>query len=196
MPGECGRTARPTVQVVPLRAANDTRLQQLSAQGQLSLTLEEMRAIQTHFRGLDRDPTDVELETLAQTWSEHCKHKPLRGQIVYTGETGRKLVIDNLLKQTIVRATESLAKPWCVSVFEDNAGVIALDAEWSAWVRVKTHTPPPATGPFGGANTGVGGVIRDVLGTGRGAKPIANTDVFCFAPPDLTADALPAGVLH
>ena len=195
-PGGSRPSAQPTVQVVPLRAANDTRLQQLSAQGQLSLTLEEMRAIQTHFRGLDRDPTDVELETLAQTWSEHCKHKTLRGQIVYTGETGRKRVIDNLLKQTIVRATESLAKPWCVSVFEDNAGVIALDDEWCACVKVETHNHPSAIEPFGGANTGVGGVIRDVLGTGRGAKPIANTDVFCFAPPDLTADALPAGVLH
>jgi len=184
------------VVTVPLRAASDTRLQQVSAQGQLSLTLEEMRAIQTHFRGLDRDPTDVELETLAQTWSEHCKHKTLRGQIVYTDETGRKRVIDDLLKQTVMRATEELAKPWCRSVFRDNAGIIDLDEETCACVKVETHNHPSAIEPFGGANTGVGGVIRDILGAGLGAKPIANTDIFCFAPPDLAGDRLPAGVLH
>ena len=180
---------------VSLSAATDTQLQQLSARAQLALSLEEMRAIQTHFRGLRREPTDVELETIAQTWSEHCKHKTLRGQIVYTDETGRKRVIDNLLKATIMRATEELQKPWCLSVFVDNAGVIEFDEETAVCFKVETHNHPSAIEPFGGANTGVGGVIRDILGTGRGAKPVANTDVFCFAPPDLPPGQLPDGVL-
>ena len=180
---------------VPLMRASDTALQQISAQGQLSLTLEEMRAIQQHFRTLGREPTDVELETLAQTWSEHCKHKTLRGQIVYTDETGKKTVIDNLLKQTVMRVTQELAKPWCLSVFVDNAGVIEFDEQRGLCVKVETHNHPSAIEPFGGASTGVGGVIRDILGTGRGAKPIANTDILCFAPPDLPAERIPNGVL-
>jgi len=163
----------------------------ISRRGGLSLNLEEMQKIKAYFRGIGRNPTDVELETLAQTWSEHCVHKTLRGLIRMDGE-----LIDNLLKSTIMRVTGELARPWCLSVFKDNAGVIAFDESWAVCFKVETHNHPSAIEPYGGANTGIGGVIRDPMGTGMGAKPIANTDVFCFAPLDYPAGKLPQGVLH
>ncbi|MEO6810830.1 MAG: phosphoribosylformylglycinamidine synthase subunit PurL [Isosphaeraceae bacterium] len=177
--------------VVPLRGMDDDALIQLSRSGQLSLSLAEMRTIQEHFAALDRDPTDCELETLAQTWSEHCSHKTLRGRVEFEGD-----VIDNLLKQTIFKATKDLNLDWMVSVFEDNAGIVRFDEQVDVCFKVETHNHPSAIDPYGGANTGLGGVIRDILGTGLGAKPIANTDVFCVAPPDTPGDALPPGVLH
>jgi phosphoribosylformylglycinamidine synthase len=182
--------------VVPLRDLNDSALEKLSRDGQLALTLDEMRAIQAHFREVGRDPTDVELETLAQTWSEHCSHKTLKGRIEIDGR-----VYENLLKYTIFAATQEVRKrlgpdDWCVSVFEDNAGVVKFDDEHHVCFKVETHNRPSAIEPYGGANTGLGGVIRDVLGVGLGAKPICNTDVFCFAPADFPAEELPPGVLH
>jgi len=151
----------------------------------------ELAAVVGHFRGLGREPTDVELESLAQTWSEHCVHKTFKARISQNGQ-----VIDNLLRSTIARATAQLNKPWCLSVFVDNAGVVDFDGQWALCFKVETHNHPSAVEPYGGAATGVGGVVRDPLGTGLGAKPILNTDVFCFAPPDLPYDELPKGVLH
>jgi phosphoribosylformylglycinamidine synthase len=181
---------------VPLRDLDDDALQKLSRDGQLSLSLAEMRAIQAHYRDLGREPTDVELETLAQTWSEHCSHKTLKGPIDFDGRR-----IDNLLKETIFGATQEIrrrlgADDWCVSVFEDNAGVVRFDDQYHVCFKVETHNHPSAIEPYGGANTGLGGVIRDPLGTGLGAKPVCNTDVFCFAPPDTPPESLPPGVLH
>jgi phosphoribosylformylglycinamidine synthase len=182
--------------VVPVRELDDDGLRKLSREGQLSLNLAEMQAIQQHFRSVGRDPTDVELETLAQTWSEHCSHKTLKGKIDFDGRC-----IDNLLKETIFGATQEIrrrlgADDWCVSVFEDNAGVVRFDDNYHVCFKVETHNHPSAIEPYGGANTGLGGVIRDPLGTGLGARPICNTDVFCFAPPDTPPEALPPGVLH
>ncbi len=151
----------------------------------------EVEAIAGYFRKLGRNPTDAEIETLAQTWSEHCVHKTFRGRI----NCGDK-IIDNLLKSTIMKATKELDKPWCLSVFEDNAGVIEFDENYALCFKVETHNHPSAVEPYGGAATGLGGVIRDILGTGLSAKPIANTDVFCFGPPDLANEKLPPGVLH
>lgn len=181
---------------VPLRELDDAGLTKLSRDGQLSLNLAEMRTIQAHFRQLERDPTDVELETLAQTWSEHCSHKTLKGQIACDGRH-----YQNLLKETIFAATQEIRQrlgpdDWCVSVFEDNAGVVKFDDRFHVCFKVETHNHPSAIEPYGGANTGLGGVIRDPLGTGLGAKPICNTDVFCFAPPDTAPETLPPGVLH
>ncbi|GIW81237.1 MAG: phosphoribosylformylglycinamidine synthase subunit PurL [Gemmatales bacterium] len=181
---------------IPLLDADDRQLEQLSREGQLSLSLQEMRAVQEHFRQLGREPTDIELETFAQTWSEHCSHKTLKGAIEVDGR-----VINNLLKETIFGATEEIrrragAADWCVSVFADNAGVVRFDDRYHVCFKVETHNHPSAIEPYGGANTGLGGVIRDLLGTGLGAKPVCNTDVFCFAPPDTKAEDLPAGVLH
>ncbi len=175
---------------VDLLNADDAELMRLS-EGRLWLNLAEMQLIQEYFRRLGRNPTDAELETIAQTWSEHCVHKTFKGRIRYNGR-----VIDNLLKSTIMKVTEELNKPWCLSVFRDNAGVIEFDDEHALCFKVETHNHPSALEPYGGASTGIGGVIRDPLGTGVGAKPILNTDVFCFGPPDLPYERLPKGVLH
>lgn len=151
----------------------------------------ELQAIIAYFREQRRNPTDAEMETLSQTWSEHCGHKTFKSKISLDGR-----IIDNLLKSTIIRATEEINKPWCLSVFEDNAGVIDFDGRWALCFKVETHNHPSAVEPYGGAATGIGGVVRDPLGTGLGAKPILNTDVFCFAPPDFPYEKLPKGVLH
>ncbi|HAT10232.1 MAG TPA: phosphoribosylformylglycinamidine synthase subunit PurL [Planctomycetes bacterium] len=186
---------------VRLRDLDDAALMKLSKDGTLSLTIEEMHAVQEHFRGLKREPTDVELESIAQTWSEHCVHKTLKGIVAYTGPVGedgpvQSRVIDNLLKQTIAKATHELAKPWCWSVFKDNSGVIEFEGDLGVCIKVETHNRPSAIEPYGGANTGLGGVIRDIVGTGLGAKPIFNTDVFCFGEPDTDAASLPPGTIH
>jgi phosphoribosylformylglycinamidine synthase len=176
---------------VPLRELDDEGLLKVSRDGQLSLSPAEMQVIQAHFRSAGRDPTDAELETLAQTWSEHCSHKTLKGRIDFEGRR-----IDNLLRETIFGATQEVrtqlgADDWCVSVFEDNAGVVRFDDHYNVCFKVETHNHPSAIEPYGGANTGLGGVIRDPLGTGLGARPVCNTDVFCFAPPDVAPQELP-----
>ncbi|MFO0896874.1 MAG: phosphoribosylformylglycinamidine synthase subunit PurL [Pirellulales bacterium] len=186
---------------VPLGSLDDDGLMRLSKQGQLYLSLEEMQTIQAHFRGLGREPTDVELETVAQTWSEHCSHKTLAGRIAYRGPDGQERRFENMLKETIFAATQEIRRglgtdDWCVSVFKDNAGIIRFDDEYNVVFKVETHNHPSALEPYGGANTGLGGVIRDPLGTGMGAKPVCNTNVFCFAPPDTPPESLPPGVLH
>ena len=182
------------VETIPLRHATADQLLDISQQRRLSLNLEEMQAIQTYYQHEEREPTDLELEMLAQTWSEHCVHKTFRARIHYTGPDGREETIDGLLKQYIRAATEKVAKPWVRSAFVDNAGIIAFDENFDLAFKVETHNHPSALEPFGGANTGVGGVIRDVLGVS--ARPIANTDVLCFGPQELPAESLPEGVLH
>ncbi|MCF6159159.1 MAG: phosphoribosylformylglycinamidine synthase subunit PurL [wastewater metagenome] len=176
---------------IPLINADEDQLEEISSRGQLSLNVQEMQAIQSYYRSLDREPTDIELETIAQTWSEHCIHKTLRGIIDFHGDR-----IDNLLRSTIMRATDELRKPWCVSVFKDNAGIIHFNDSYNICFKVETHNHPSAIEPYGGANTGVGGVIRDVMGTGLGGKPVLNTDVFCFGLPDTPQGKIPKGVLH
>jgi phosphoribosylformylglycinamidine synthase len=184
---------------VPLLSMKDEELVKLSREGQLALNLAEMQTVQQHFHDLGRDPTDAELETIAQTWSEHCSHKTLKGRIRYEGPQGT-VEYQNMLKETIFHATQEIRKrlgenDWCVSVFADNAGVVRFDPNFHVCFKVETHNHPSAIEPYGGANTGLGGVIRDVLGTGLGGKPICNTDVFCFAPPEYPREQLPPGVL-
>jgi len=194
VPPDIRRIAAPyrfALKVVSIRNASDSKLIEISRKGQLFLNLAEMKAIQSHFRSLSREPTDVELETLAQTWSEHCVHKTFKGLIDYNGER-----IDNLLASTVAKVTAELNKPWCISVFKDNAGVIEFTKDFALCFKVETHNHPSAIEPYGGAGTGIGGVIRDPLGTGLGARPIFNTDVFCFASPDTPYEDLPKGVLH
>jgi phosphoribosylformylglycinamidine synthase len=185
----------PETESIALLEATDSRLLEVSRAGLLSLNLQEMKTIQAYFKKAGREPTDVELETIAQTWSEHCKHKTFAGVIDYE-ESGRgSRLYDNLLKSTIMRVTQELDRPWCWSVFRDNAGVIAFDEEWGVAFKVETHNHPSALEPYGGAGTGLGGVIRDILGCGLAAKPVMNTDIFAFAPPDLPARKIPKGVL-
>ena len=186
--------------LVPIRELEGEDLFAISKQWQLSLSLVEMETIKAHFISLDRDPTDVELETIAQTWSEHCSHKTLAGRIKYSDENGT-IEFDNMLKETIFAATVQIredlgADDWCVSVFKDNAGIVTFDDKYNVAFKVETHNRPSALEPYGGANTGIGGVIRDTLGTGMGAKPVCSTDVFCFADPSTPFEELPPGVMH
>ncbi|MEM9828569.1 MAG: phosphoribosylformylglycinamidine synthase subunit PurL [Planctomycetota bacterium] len=192
---------------VPIRSLDDAALERLSREGQLYLTLVEMQTIRQHFETLGRDPSDIELETIAQTWSEHCSHKTLAGRIDYRGPDefgkpgGDRRQYDNMLKETIFAATQTIRQQlgqddWCVSVFKDNAGIVTFDEHHHVCFKVETHNHPSALEPYGGANTGIGGVIRDPMGTGMGARPVCNTDVFCFAPPETDMASLPPGVLH
>ena len=184
------------VKHIPIQDVDDPELMRISRNGMLSLNLAEMKAIQTYFVQQGREPTDVEIETIAQTWSEHCVHKTFKSRIEYTENGETVEVIDGLFNSFIRRATEDIDKAWCVSVFVDNAGIIEFDDHYNITFKVETHNHPSAIEPYGGAGTGIGGVIRDTLGTGLGAKPILNTDVFCLGPPDLPRDQLPAGSLH
>ncbi len=188
------------LRTIPICNASDPQLEAISRDGGLSLTLVEMQTIRDHFIRQQREPTDIELETIAQTWSEHCSHKTLAGRIDYRDPQGQRS-FDNMLRETIFAATETIRAElgdddWCVSVFRDNAGIVDFDGETCLTFKVETHNRPSAIEPYGGANTGIGGVIRDTLGTGLGARPVCNTDVFCFAPPDTPPDRLPPGVLH
>ncbi len=200
-----GSEYRLRLTTVPIRGMDDVQLMELSRKGQLYLSIAEMRTVRDHFVTLQRDPTDIELETVAQTWSEHCSHKTLGGRIHYvetqSGQVVRDHHFNSMLKETIFAATVSIRQSlgsadWCVSVFKDNAGIVRFDERQNVCIKVETHNHPSAIEPYGGANTGLGGVIRDPLGTGLGARPVCNTDVFCFARPDYPADQLPPGVLH
>ncbi|MHC4499730.1 MAG: phosphoribosylformylglycinamidine synthase subunit PurL, partial [Planctomycetota bacterium] len=179
----------------PIRGLDDDGLVKLSKEKDLFLNLVEMQTIQKYYQELGREPTDVELESLGQTWSEHCVHKTLKSSVDMS-INGEEIHFDNLLKETVFRATKELDKPWCISVFADNAGVVEFDEESAVCFKVETHNRPSALDPYGGSATGIGGVIRDPMGTGLGAIPIANTDIFCFGPPDKKLEEIPKGVLH
>ncbi|GIR34212.1 MAG: phosphoribosylformylglycinamidine synthase II [Methanobacteriota archaeon] len=189
---------------------SDDELIEISETGLLALNLEEMQAIQSHYRNdavrsarqaagiVDDRPTDVELECLAQTWSEHCKHKIFASKIHHKDlETGEESVVDSIFKTHIMKPTHDMQKEvdWLLSVFHDNSGVIAWDDEWSVCMKAETHNSPSALDPYGGAMTGIVGVNRDILGTGLGARPIANTDVFCFGPPNWEGE-IPENLFH
>lgn len=196
-----------TVAVVALRAADDAALQRISTQGLLALSLTEMRAIRDHFERLGRDPTDAELECLAQTWSEHCKHKIFAAPIHYTDPHGATRTIERGLFRTYIRgATEAVAaaraadgrdgsEPFLVSVFHDNAGVVRFSAADHLVYKVETHNSPSALDPYGGAMTGIVGVNRDSLGTGLGADLLTNVWGYCFGEPDFPGQ-LPPGLMH
>ena len=212
--------------VLAVRSVNITRLgsaelEKLSREGHLFLSLDEMKAIQAEYRRLGREPREIELETLAQTWSEHCVHKTLKSTVRYremsadpafegqwslvADAKGRPnhevsadgtVLVKNLLKSTVAAGTHELIADgidWCLSVFVDNSGVVAFDDEHAVCFKCETHNRPSAIEPYGGAATGIGGCIRDIIGTGLGAKPIAATDVFCVAYPDVAE--VPQGCL-
>lgn len=152
-----------------------------SRRGPLGLSLEYLKAIREYFKGEGRKPNDIEIETLAQTWSEHCKHTIFASPI--------DDIKDGLYKHYIKRATREIREmrgdnDICVSVFSDNAGAIIFDDEWLITDKVETHNSPSALDPFGGAITGIVGVNRDCLGFGKGAKPVINRYGFCLADPD------------
>jgi phosphoribosylformylglycinamidine synthase len=216
----------PHVASIALADADDATLLHISRAGILALDLAEMRAIQSYFRREEREPTDGELETVAQTWSEHCSHKTFKGRVRYTNaadtEQGKarstlnaqrvpqdiypmlhlldqsEVEINSLIKTFLMSATETVLRnrstEFVLSAFVDNAGIVAFTDAYDISFKVETHNHPSALEPFGGANTGVGGVVRDVLGVS--ALPIANTNVLCFGPLDMPADQIAPGVLH
>jgi phosphoribosylformylglycinamidine synthase II len=174
---------------IDLKDADDKQLIQISRELGIALNLNEMKLLQNYFSRKNRNPTDVELQTIGQTWSEHCYHKTFKGNI--TTPQGE---IRSLFKTYIAKATEELALSWCVSVFEDNAGIIEFEGNHVIAGKVETHNHPSAIEPFGGAATGTGGVIRDILGVW--ADPIACTDVLCFGPLEYDYSKLPTGTKH
>ncbi len=176
---------------VNLLDASNEQLLQVSRELGIGLDLREMKRIQTHFSRRGRNPSDVELQTIGQTWSEHCFHKTFKGDIV-TAEG--KLLVANMFKEYIAKATREINPSWCLSVFEDNAGIIEFEDGYAVAAKVETHNHPSAIEPFGGAATGTGGVIRDILGVW--ADPIACTDVLCFGPLDYDYSKLPEGTKH
>lgn len=187
--------ASDSVETLPIRALDDAGLLALSQERRAALDLNEMREIQAYYRREGRDLTDVELEMIAQTWSEHCVHKTFKARVsVERPGRAEAEIIPNLFRATIRAATEKINAPWVLSAFVDNAGLVEYDGANAVSFKVETHNHPSAIEPFGGANTGVGGVIRDVLGVS--AKPVAATDVLCFGPQDTPFETLPEGVLH
>jgi phosphoribosylformylglycinamidine synthase len=174
---------------VNLHSATNEQLVEISRELGIGLNVEEMNLAKQYFAKKRRNPTDVELQTIGQTWSEHCFHKTFKGKIKF----GEK-EIDSLFKKYIRKVVEEINPSWCFSVFEDNAGVVDFDKGYGVAVKVETHNHPSAVEPFGGAATGTGGVIRDILGVW--ADPIACTDVLGFGPLDFDYEKLPAGVKH
>ena len=192
-------TTRAVFRTIPIRELTADPLLDLSKQMKLSLSKADMLAVQEIFVAEGRDPTDVELEVIAQTWSEHCKHRIFNAKIYHTVD-GKQEVVDSLFKTYIRSVTEEIMKQkpdFVLSAFVDNAGFVKLDADKAVCLKVETHNHPSAIEPYAGANTGLGGVIRDILGAGKGAKPVASLDVFCFGPPDTKQEDLKAkDVIH
>ena len=201
-----------TVNIIPVTSMSDAELIDYSRKNTLALTLEEMLVIKDYYAteksienrkiyGLPKDPTDAEVEVLAQTWSEHCKHKIFASKINYTDTTtGETEIIDSIYKTYIQRPTAAIRKrlggeDFCRSVFSDNAGVMSFNDEYDVCIKVETHNSPSALDPYGGALTGIVGVNRDPMGTGMGAELVCNTDVFCFASPFHEGE-IPARLLH
>jgi phosphoribosylformylglycinamidine synthase II len=184
---------------IPIRDLSGDQLLDLSQRMKLSLSREDMLAVQKIFAEEEREPTDVELEVIAQTWSEHCKHRIFNARIHHQREGGVE-VVESLFKTRIRAVTDAIreSKPdFILSAFVDNAGFVRLDEERAVCLKVETHNHPSAIEPYAGANTGLGGVIRDILGAGRGAKPVGSLDVFCFGPPDTRQEDLRArDVIH
>ena len=185
----------------------DEDLVRLSRDNVWALSLAELRAIEAYFRrpdtralrareGLPPEPTDVEIECLAQTWSEHCKHKIFSARIRCREPDGTEREIDSLFRTFVRGTTEAVRaakgdRDPCVSVFDDNAGVVRFLPDWHLVFKVETHNSPSALDPYGGALTGIVGVNRDPFGTGLGARLFCNIDVFCLAPPDWRGELPP-----
>ena len=147
--------------------------------GTLGLDIESLKTIRKYFNKKKRLPTDVEIETLAQTWSEHCKHKIFSSSI----DDNKKGIFNTFIRGVTKKIVEKRKDKFCVSLFTDNAGAVRFDDNWLMCHKVETHNTPSALDPFGGAITGIVGVNRDCLGFGKGAKPIANTYAYYFAYP-------------
>lgn len=183
-----------SVEIVPIRETSKEERTRINSERALALDAEEIDVIAQWYEKIGRDPTDAELETIAQTWSDHCSHKTFRARIVaQTADETQQVEVQPLLAQ-LRACTNEIAAPFVVSAFDGNAGIVRFADGVALAIKAETHNHPSAIEPFGGANTGVGGVIRDVLAAP--ARPVALTDVLCFGPRDLDHHHLPEGVLH
>jgi phosphoribosylformylglycinamidine synthase len=185
--------------VLAISGLSDDELVELSQAMKLSLPLEDMHAIRTIYAEWQREPTDVELEVIAQTWSEHCKHRIFGATIAHECDGQREEVRSLFLTyiRDVSRRIFDTKPGFVLSAFHDNAGFIKLDDELAVCLKAETHNHPSAIEPYAGANTGLGGVIRDILGAGKGAQPIGSLDVFCFGAPDTATDQIKADdVIH
>ena len=198
----------PGVHRIDVAAMDDAALERLSAERLLALSAAELAAIRAYAAdpavrsrrvaaGIGAALTDVELEMLAQTWSEHCKHKIFNAVIEHTEGADTERIV-SLFDTCIRRTTMELddGSGFLKSVFSDDSGVIRFDERTLLCFKAETHNAPSALDPYGGAITGIVGVNRDIIGTGRGAKPIFNTDVLCFAPPSTPDAEVPAELMH
>ncbi len=200
----------PVVERIDVVALSIDELMRINRERTWALSRDELLAVKAYFTDpavvavrrevdLDGQPTDVEIEAIAQTWSEHCKHKIFNARIEYE-EDGRVDSIDSIFKTYVVGSTEEIRRKkgrndLCLSVFKDNAGVIKFNRRHNLAFKVETHNTPSALDPYGGALTGIVGVNRDPFGTGMGARLVFNTDVFCFASPDHKGE-IPPRLLH
>lgn len=183
-----------TVETIALRELDAAALARVNAKRGLALDPAEIAAVAEWYRDAGRDPTDAELETIAQTWSDHCSHKTFSARITLRGPDGSAQgEVDSLLRM-LRDSTRDMKSPHVVSAFDGNAGIVTFGDGVRLAIKAETHNHPSAIEPFGGANTGVGGVIRDVLAAP--ARAVALTDVLCFGPRDLDHHELPEGVLH
>ena len=198
-----------TVDRVDLDGLDDKALISLSKDRLWALSLEEMKAVREFFQqsgtdakrqelGLDGQPTDVEIEMVAQAWSEHCKHKIFDAIIDYTDDAGDVRTIDSCYRSFIKKSTREIGEEvdWLVSVFEDNAGVIRYNDTINLVYKVETHNSPSALDPYGGSMTGIVGVNRDPMGTGIGADLLINVWGFCLASPFTEPEDVPQGLMH
>jgi phosphoribosylformylglycinamidine synthase len=180
---------------IDLENLDDKGLLRVSSDLAVGLPLEEMRALKDYCKSIGRNPTDIEVQTFGQTWSEHCFHKTFKGDAV---QPDGRVIARNLLKTYIAKPVKELKPSWCLDTFQDNAGIVLFEKKsgvtYGVAAKVETHNHPSAVEPFGGAATGTGGVIRDLLGVW--AKPVACTDVLCFGPLNFDQRRLPKGVNH
>lgn len=171
---------------------SSSELEKMNQENCWALSSNELGHIKKYYQRLERSPTDVEMEVIAQSWSEHCKHKIFSSEITYSeanlpegvkpiGDFSVSGIFKTFIRGATLKIQEQRKIPWLISIFHDNAGIVRFDELVDVCIKVETHNSPSALDPYGGALTGILGVNRDILGVGQGAKPIANTNVFCLA---------------
>lgn len=178
------------VEFIPIAGAAPDQLAVIAKKHDLTFDEAKWKAVKDHFKKLGREPKDCELHLIDGRWSEHCVHETFNAKVIVDGQEKSPLF------DRIKSASRQYFGDFVVSAFEDNSGVIRFYDGMALCGKVETHNSPSALEPYGGAMTGSGGVFRDIMGTGQGAKTIISTDMFCFASPDIDESLLPPGTLH
>lgn len=178
-------------------------LKEISENRNLALSQGDLKVIGDYFRSeevkkerelvdLPSKITDVELEAIAQSQSEHCKHKIFNGKIRYRNkDNGQEEIIDSLFDSYIKESTSQIDPDWILSVFWDNAGIIEFNEDYAISMKFETHNSPSGKEPYGGAITGIVGVYRDLMGAGKGSRLIAGSYGYCTPSPLYDGDLKP-----